>query len=85
MDGSVALWRRWATTTRACPTMRKAGCTSRPIAPGYWLGHGAQPSLTVKSFLKKVLAEPAQSEENPAEEDQTEGNGSGESGSNQSA
>ncbi len=51
----------------------------------YWLGHGAQPSLTVKSFLKKVLAEPAQSEENPAEEDQTEGNGSGKSGSNESA
>jgi small subunit ribosomal protein S16 len=50
----------------------------------YWLGHGAQPSLTVKSFLKKVLAEPAQSEENPAEEDQTEGNGSGESGSGKS-
>ena len=25
----------------------------------YWLGHGAKPSLTVKSFLKDVLAEPA--------------------------
>ena len=35
----------------------------------YWLGHGAQPSLTVKSFLKKVLAEPAPSEEDPAKED----------------
>ena len=33
----------------------------------YWLGHGAQPSLTVKSFLKKVLAEPAPSEESPVE------------------
>ncbi len=41
----------------------------------YWLGHGAKPSLTVKSFLKNVLAEPAQSEE-----DQTEENGSGENG-----
>ena len=38
----------------------------------YWLGHGAQPSLTVKSFLKKVLAEPAPSEESPVEESPVE-------------
>ena len=41
----------------------------------YWLGHGAKPSPTVKSFLKDVLAEPAQSEA-----DQTEENGSGANG-----
>lgn len=32
----------------------------------YWLGHGAQPSLTVKSFLKTLLAEPTPSEETTA-------------------
>ena len=35
----------------------------------YWLGHGAKPSLTVKSFLKDVLAESAPSEENGSGED----------------
>ena len=29
----------------------------------YWLGNGAKPSLTVKSFLKNVLATPAASGE----------------------
>ena len=57
----------------------------------YWLGHGAKPSSTVKSFLKNVLAEPTQSEETQSEETQSEEtqseetqseeNGSGESGS----
>ncbi len=50
----------------------------------YWLGHGAKPSLTVKSFLKKVLAEPAQSEVAESEEGKSEEHGSGESGSGQS-
>lgn len=34
----------------------------------YWLGHGAKPSLTVKSFLKDVLAEPAPSGEDGSRE-----------------
>ena len=37
----------------------------------YWLGHGAQPSLTVKSFLKKLLAEPASENETAPSEEAT--------------
>ena len=34
----------------------------------YWLGNGAQPSPTVRSFLKKLLAEPNEPPAEPAGE-----------------
>ena len=46
----------------------------------YWLGHGAKPSLTVKSFLKNALAEPAPSGENPPEGVESGENGSAQTG-----